>query len=89
MRRTHMTPGYRWRKLEPQQEAAIAKAYADGVPAAYLAALYGVHKRTIWRAIDRAGRERFSVVQLGEWRATFAISDEDIPVQVTPWRAAA
>jgi hypothetical protein len=87
MKRIQPMPGYRWRRLEPRQEAAIEKAWSDGVAASDLASEYGVHKRTIWRTVDRARRERFTDVCLGEWRATFAISDEDCPVQVTPWRA--
>lgn len=76
--------GYRWRRLTPGQAAAVRAAATAGADVGELARAYGVNRRTIYRAIERAATEITVEVQIDEWRAEFAVGESG-PVQVTPW----
>lgn len=77
--------GYLWRSLTPRQIEAIRAARAKGVSARDLAAEYGVSRRTIYRALRYA--VPFVVVQVGDWKAEFVISESG-PIRCTAWWAA-
>lgn len=75
----------RWRALTPDQTAALRHAWVNGAPAKALADAYGVHVRTVYRALQRAVEPSWDVT-VGSYRATFQI-EAGRPVQVTPWVA--
>lgn len=76
--------GYRWRRLTPDQHEAVCTAVKAGVSIDALAREYRVSSRTIYRAIARASAAAFTV-HVGDWRATFEMTQEEGPMQVTPW----
>ncbi len=76
--------GYRWRRLTPEQSAAIKAAADAGADIGELAEAYHVNRRTIYRAIERARKEVIEQAVVGPYSAQFAITDEG-PVQLTPW----
>lgn len=78
-----VAPGYRFRVVTPEQEAALRAARESGARVADLAAAYGISVRAAYRAIARAGRPSYEVV-VADRRATFQVED-GTPVQVTPW----
>ena len=77
---------YRYRMLSPDREHAVRAAADAGVSAADLAKQYGVHVRTIYRTLRRSENPH-RLVRLGDYVATFELSDEG-PVQCGPWRPA-
>lgn len=77
--------GYLWRRMGPHQAIACAEAHRQGVPVLTLAREYGVSRRTIYRAIERAP-QRIVGVRVEDWHADFAITD-DGPVRMTAWHA--
>jgi hypothetical protein len=77
---------YRWRRISPEQAAAIARAHRGGVAVGTLARLYDVAPRTIWRVIARQAEPTVTIT-IGFWQAPFVLSDEG-PVQVGQWRPA-
>lgn len=79
MTRNRFTPA-----LTLEQVRGVASARRRGVPARSLASQYGVHVRTIYRAVERADEPTVEV-HVGNWRAPFAITEEG-PVQIEGWR---
>jgi transposase-like protein len=77
--------GYHFRKLSPDQAAAVLRAYEDHVLVPDLAKAYGVSIRTIWRTIRRAP-ERPERLSLFGYSAGFVRGDDGPPVQIEPWR---
>jgi len=72
------------RRLSPPQEEAVRLARQHGVAVEALERQYGVSRRTIYRAIERVSRTS-AVLEFGDYRATFELGPDGIPVQVTAW----
>lgn len=75
--------GYLWRGLTPTQARAIRDAYRAGVPVPQLADQYGVHRRSIYRALKVADQP-VRIVTIDGWTAQYVIGDEG-PIRMTAW----
>lgn len=82
MTKTNAT-NYRARNLTRPQVVAIRLNRTHGARIVDLAEAYGVSRRTIYRALERA-TVPVHRVEVAGWFADFEII-EDGPIRVTPW----
>jgi DNA invertase Pin-like site-specific DNA recombinase len=74
---------YQWRRLTPEQEAAVLGMRQARIRVALIARSYGVSKRTIYRILERR-RQPTVTVRIRHWKAPFIVTDEG-PMQAGPW----